>query len=172
VWDLIGADYYACGTLLGVDLCRGFLVQTFADLIWGIPARNLIDSHFGRVPLDSVPGCAYGSGHLIFSTAVWQSSDQLLMLWMLRAGMALVWGGKKRFLNYFLYLRTGVWAGNPELLGENNAAAVGGTGQRTSDDRIAPGRFLDSLLMRVLFPDRRIWLFPLPLTIRCGRSWR
>lgn len=148
-----------------VLICAGvFLVQTFADLIWGIPARIWINYHFGLVPLGPIPGLRVwqpvtyiflhgGLGHLLIN---------MLMLWMFGRELELVWG-KKRFLNYFFLCGAGagiltiivkfvplLWGSRPE-----DIPTIG-----------ASGAIFGILIANaILFPERQIWLFPLPIMI-------
>ncbi len=86
----------------------------------------------------------------------------MLMLWMFGRELELVWG-KRRFLNYFLLCGVGAGVINvivktlPALWGHSpsNSATIG-----------ASGAIFGILIANaILFPDRRIWLIPFPVTI-------
>src|SRR5258707_5043188 len=148
-----------------VLICAGvFLVQTFADLIWGIPARIWIDYHFGLVPLGPIPGLRVWQPvtYIFLHGGLWHLLINMLMLWMFGRELELVWG-KKRFLNYFYIC--GVGAGILTILVKIMPLLWG---HRPADTPTigASGAIFGILIAHsILFPDRRIWLFPLPLTI-------
>jgi membrane associated rhomboid family serine protease len=86
----------------------------------------------------------------------------MLMLWMFGRELELVWG-KRRFLNYFFIC--GVGAGIITILVKVVPMLWG---HRPYDIPTigASGAIFGILIANaILFPDRRIWLFPLPLTI-------
>ncbi len=145
--------------------CAGvFVTQTLAAILIGKAATLWINYHFGLVPLGPFPGLRIwqpatylflhgGIGHLLIN---------MLMLWMFGRELELVWG-KKRFLNYFFLC--GVGAGFitilvkvfPMLWG-NRPADIPTIG--------ASGAIFGILIANaILFPDRQIWLFPLPIMI-------
>src|SRR5258706_13696526 len=148
-----------------VLICAGvFLVQTFGDLIWGIPAWIWIDYHFGLVPLGPFPGLRVWQPvtYIFLHGGLWHLLINMLMLWMFGRELELVWG-KKRFLNYFYIC--GVGAGILTILVKIMPLLWG---HRPADTPTigASGAIFGILIANaILFPDRRIWLFPLPLTI-------
>jgi len=126
-----------------VLICAGvFLVQTFADLIWGIPARIWIDYHFGLVPLGPFPGLRVWQPvtYIFLHGGLWHLLINMLMLWMFGRELELVWG-KKRFLNYFYIC--GVGAGILTILVKIMPLLWGHTGRRTLRRSVPPGRFLE-----------------------------
>jgi membrane associated rhomboid family serine protease len=148
-----------------VLICAGvFLVQTLVEIFLPPYATAWLIHWFGLVPLGPIPALRVwqpatyiflhgGLGHLLIN---------MLMLWMFGRELELVWG-KKRFLNYFFIC--GVGAGiitilvkvTPMMWGHQpgNIPTIG-----------ASGAIFGILIANaILFPDRRIWLFPLPLTI-------
>jgi rhomboid family protein len=86
----------------------------------------------------------------------------MLMLWMFGRELELIWG-KKRFLNYFFLC--GVGAGLIEVFIKTVPVFFG----RPPSDvpTIGASGAIFGILMAnaVLFPDRKIWVFPLPITI-------
>src|SRR5260370_266623 len=86
----------------------------------------------------------------------------MLMLWMFGRELELVWG-KRRFLNYFFLCGAG--AGIIEVIVKTIPVFFG---KPPSDIPTigASGAIFGILIANaVLFPDRRIWLIPLPVTI-------
>jgi membrane associated rhomboid family serine protease len=86
----------------------------------------------------------------------------MLWLWMFGRELELVWG-KRRFLNYFFLC--GVGAGLIELLVKTIPMLFG---RPPSDIPTigASGAIFGILVANaILFPDRQIWLFPLPVNI-------
>jgi len=153
------------GVKLLVLICAGvFVVQTLADLLIGPVARSWINHFFGLVPLGPIPGLRIwqpftyiflhgGPLHLLLN---------MLWLWMFGRELELVWG-KRRFLNYFFLC--GVGAGLIEIAVKTIPMFWG---HRPSDvPTIGASGAIFGILMAnaVLFPDRRVWLFPLPVAI-------
>jgi membrane associated rhomboid family serine protease len=153
------------GVKLLVMVCAGvFLVQALADLLIGPVARSWINHFFGLVPLGPIPGLRIwqpftyiflhgGPLHLLLN---------MLWLWMFGRELELVWG-KRRFLNYFFLC--GVGAGLIEIVVKTIPMFWG---NRPSDvPTIGASGAIFGILMAnaVLFPDRRVWLFPLPVAI-------
>src|SRR6202790_66032 len=145
--------------------CAGvFLVQTLVKIFLPSDATAWIQHEFGLVPAGIFPALRIwqpftyiflhgGVGHLLVN---------MLFLWMFGRELELVWG-KKRFLNYFFLC--GVGAGLIEVIVKFIPLFWGH--QPSEVPTIgASGLFFGTLLANaILFPDRRIWLFPLPVTI-------
>ena len=152
------------GVKLLVLLCAGvFLGQTLISLL--VPRiTSWINHEFGLVPLGVIPGLRIWQPftYIFLHGDLFHLLINMLMLWMFGRELELVWG-KKRFLNYFFLC--GVGAGLltivvkfvPLLWGEPPAdtPTIG-----------ASGAIFGILIANaILFPDRQIWLFPLPLMI-------
>jgi membrane associated rhomboid family serine protease len=148
-----------------VLICAGvFLVQTIAELIFGIPARLWINYHLGLVPLGPIPGLRIWQPvtYIFLHGGLWHLLINMLMLWMFGRELELVWG-KKRFLNYFFLC--GIGAGIITIL-VKVAPMLWGVRPTDTPTIGASGAIFGILIANaILFPDRRIWLFPLPLTI-------
>ena len=145
--------------------CAGvFLVQELVAILLPPSATIWLNLWFGLVPLGPIPGLRIwqpftyiflhgGLGHLLIN---------MLMLWMFGRELELVWG-KKRFLNYFFLC--GVGAGIVTII----VKVLPLLWHHSPADRPtigASGAIFGILIANaILFPDRRIWLFPLPLTI-------
>src|ERR1700746_4180909 len=148
-----------------VLICAGvFLVQSLVEIFLPASATIWLRLQLGLVPLGPIPGLRLwqpvtyiflhgGLGHLLIN---------MLMLWMFGRELELVWG-KKRFLNYFFIC--GVGAGIITILVKFVPLLWG---QRPSDIPTigASGAIFGILIANaILFPDRQIWLFPLPIMI-------
>jgi membrane associated rhomboid family serine protease len=153
------------GVKLLVLICSGvFLVQTIADLAIGATATSWINHFFGLVALGPIPGLRIWQPftYIFLHGGLFHLLINMLMLWMFGRELELLWG-KKRFLNYFFIC--GVGAGlievviktTPQLWGHppSDVPTIGASGA------------IFGILMAnaILFPDRRIWLIPLPVTI-------
>jgi len=153
------------GVKLLVLICAGvFLAQTLVEILLPASATIWLRLQFGLVPLGPIPGLRLwqpvtyiflhgGLGHLLIN---------MLMLWMFGRELELVWG-KKKFLNYFFIC--GVGAGIITIL-VKVAPMLWGLRPADIPTIGASGAIFGILIANaILFPDRRIWLFPLPLTI-------
>lgn len=153
------------GVKLLVLICSGvFLVQTLADVFGGVKATSWINHYFGLVALGPIPGLRIWQPftYIFLHGGLLHLLLNMLFLWMFGRELELVWG-KRRFLNYFFIC--GVGAGLIEVLIKTIPMAFG---HRPSDIPTigASGAIFGILIANaVLFPDRRIWLIPLPITI-------
>jgi rhomboid family protein len=148
-----------------VLICAGvFLVQTLVVILFPPYATAWLNHWFGLVPLGPIPGLRLwqpvtyiflhgGLGHLLIN---------MLMLWMFGRELELVWG-KKRFLNYFFIC--GVGAGIITILVKVTPMLWGNRPYDIPTIGASGAIFGILIANAILFPDRRIWLFPLPLTI-------
>jgi membrane associated rhomboid family serine protease len=154
------------GVKLIVLVCTGvFLVQTLLQILVSPSFEyHRFKQIFGLVPSGVFPGLRIwqpltyiflhgGIGHLLIN---------MLWLWMFGRELELVWG-KRRFLNYFFLCGAG--AGLIELLVKTIPVFFG---KPPSDIPTigASGAIFGVLIANaILFPDRRVWLFPLPVNI-------
>ena len=146
--------------------CAGvFLFQTLFEIFFGkLAAYQQFTVRFGLVPSGVIPGLRIwqpvtyiflhgGLGHLLVN---------MLFLWMFGRELELTWG-KKRFLDYFFLC--GVGAGLITVIVKYIPLFWG---HRPSDVPTigASGAIFGILIANaILFPDRQIWLFPLPIMI-------
>jgi membrane associated rhomboid family serine protease len=153
------------GVKLLVLVCAGvFLVQTLADFLVGPAATSWINHFFGLVPLGPIPGLRVWQPftYIFLHGGLLHLLLNMLWLWMFGRELELVWG-KRRFLNFFFLC--GVGAGLIEIVVKTIPMFWG---NRPSDvPTIGASGAIFGILMAnaVLFPDRRVWLFPLPVAI-------
>jgi len=153
------------GVKLLVLICTGvFVVQTLIALLWPPSATAWFNHWFGLVPSGVVPGLRIWQPvtYLFLHGDIWHILINMLMLWMFGRELELVWG-KKKFLNYFFIC--GIGAGLLTVLVKfvalywhyvpSDIPTIG-----------ASGAIFGVLIANaILFPDRQIWLFPLPIMI-------
>jgi len=154
------------GVKLIVLICTGvFLVQTLLQIL----VSPQFEYHwfkllFGLVPSAVIPGLRVwqpftyiflhgGIGHLLIN---------MLWLWMFGRDLEVVWG-ERRFLNYFFMC--GVGAGLIELLVKTIPMLFGKPPSDIPSIGASGAIFGILIANAVLFPDRRIWLIPFPITI-------
>jgi len=148
-----------------VLICTGvFLAQTLAEMLFGPRVLAWIIHQFGLVPLGPIPGLRIWQPftYIFLHGGLFHLLINMLMLWMFGRELELVWG-KKRFLNYFFLC--GVGAGIITILVKVTPMLWG---LRPSDIPTigASGAIFGILIANaILFPDRQIWLFPLPIMI-------
>jgi membrane associated rhomboid family serine protease len=154
------------GVKLLVLICSGvFLLQTLVALLWGQHAADhYITLIFGLVPSAVTHGLRVWQPftYIFLHGGLLHLLINMLFLWMFGRELELVWG-KRRFLNYFFLC--GVGAGLIEVLVKTIPVFFG---RPPSDIPTigASGAIFGILLANaVLFPDRKIWLIPLPITI-------
>lgn len=148
-----------------VLICAGvFLAQTLIMLLLGYPATAWVYHFFGLVPLGPLPGLRIWQPftYIFLHGNIWHLLFNMLFLWMFGRELELVWG-KTRFLNYFFLC--GVGAGLIEVVVKLIPMLWG---HRPSDIPTigASGAIFGVLIANaILFPDRRIWLIPFPVSI-------
>jgi membrane associated rhomboid family serine protease len=145
--------------------CSGvFLLQTLAAILITPDPTSWINHQFGLVPLGPIPGLRIWQPvtYLFLHGGLFHLLINMLMLWMFGRELELVWG-KKRFTNYFFIC--GIGAGIITILVKVLPLLWG---YRPADIPTigASGAIFGILIANaILFPDRQIWLFPLPIMI-------
>jgi membrane associated rhomboid family serine protease len=154
------------GVKLLVLICSGvFLFQTLVSLVADPRAEfHYIIQIFGLIPSAFTRGLRIWQPftYIFLHGGLFHLLINMLMLWMFGRELELLWG-KKRFLDYFFIC--GVGAGLIEVLIKTIPVFFG---KPLSDVPTigASGAIFGILIANaVLFPDRRIWLIPLPVTI-------
>jgi len=154
------------GVKLIVLACTGvFLVQTLAVLlsppiyIWLLKWFGLIP---GAVTHVFPPRLWQPFTYIFLHGGIWHLLINMLMLWMFGRELELVWG-KRRFLNFFILC--GVGAGLIEVIVKTIPTFFGRSPSLTPTIGASGAIFGILMANAVLFPDRRIWLIPLPITI-------
>jgi len=145
--------------------CAGvFLAQSMIEIFRPASATSWFNHWFGLVPSGVIPGFRLWQPvtYLFLHGNLWHLLINMLMLWMFGRELELVWG-KKRFLDYFFLC--GIGAGLITILVKFIPLFWG---HRPSDIPTigASGAIFGILIANaILFPDRQIWLFPLPIMI-------
>jgi membrane associated rhomboid family serine protease len=150
-------------------LIANFAVYFLEVLLYhfsGIPAYGQLLKWFGLVPAGVVPLFRVWQ---IFTylflhdvSSIWHILTNMLMLWMFGRELELVWG-RNRFLRY--YFLTGVGAGILNVL-VKTVPALFGHGFSYVPTIGASGAIFGILIAcAILFPDRRVYLFPIPVAM-------
>jgi membrane associated rhomboid family serine protease len=135
------------------------LLQTFS----GHSAYNWFVGHFGLVPSAVVPGLRiwqpFTYMFLHDASTIWHILSNMFVLFMFGRELELAWG-RTRFLQY--YFLTGVGAGLINVIVKTSLF----WGQPSSDIATigASGAIFGVLLAcAILFPDRQVIMFPIPI---------
>lgn len=155
------------GVKLLVLVCTGiFLGQTLIGLLAPADLTIWLLKWFALIPgaiTNTLPPRIWQLFTYIFLHAnLWHLLINMLFLWMFGRELELVWG-KRRFLNYFALC--GVGAGAIEVLVKTIPVFFGREPSMTPTIGASGAIFGILMANAILFPDRRIWLFPLPVTI-------
>jgi membrane associated rhomboid family serine protease len=154
------------GVKLIVLICSGvFLVQTLANLLLGSDrAFHLIIQTFGLIPDAVIHGLRIWQPftYIFLHGGLFHLLINMLMLWMFGRELEQVWG-KRRFLNYFFLCGAG--AGLIEVIVKTIPVLFGKEASLTPTIGASGAIFGILIANAILFPDRRIWLIPLPVTI-------
>jgi len=165
----ISFDFYVTPgvKLLLVANFAVFILEAFIHYFWGPTGYTSLVKIFGLVPAGVFPGMR-----------IWQPFTYLflhevtdflhillnmLMLWMFGREVELVWG-RNRFLRY--YFLTGVGAGLINVIVNNFSHLWGRDYSYTSTIGASGAIFGIMIACAVLFPDRRAYLFPIPVAIK------
>ena len=141
-----------------------FLGQTLLWLFFPPTVTAKFNHWFGLVPSGVVLGLRVWQPvtYLFLHGDIWHLLINMLMLWMFGRELELVWG-KKRFLNYFFLC--GIGAGLITVLVKYIPLFWGIRPPDTPTIGASGAIFGILIANAILFPDRQIWLFPLPITI-------
>lgn len=154
------------GVKLLVLICSGvFLFQTLVSLVADPRAEfHYIIQTFGLIPSAFTRGLRIWQPftYIFLHGGLFHLLINMLMLWMFGRELELLWG-KKRFLNYFFIC--GVGAGLIEVLIKTIPVFFGKPPSDVPTIGASGAIFGILIANAVLFPDRRIWLLPLPVTI-------
>lgn len=154
------------GVKLLVIVCAAvFLVQTIVGIIYGPSvAYHYITLVFGLVPHAVTHGLRIWQPftYIFLHGGLFHLLINMLMLWMFGRELELIWG-KRRFLNFFLIC--GVGAGLIEVVIKTIPIFFGRLPSDTPTIGASGAIFGILIANAVLFPDRKIWLIPLPVTI-------
>ncbi len=143
-----------------------YILENFLQVFRGISAYSWFIHQFGLVPSGVVPGLriwqpfTYLFLHDVRS--IWHVLTNMFMLWMFGRELELVWG-RNRFLQY--YFLTGVGAGLIEVLVKTLPIFWGYPPSDTPTIGASGAIFGVLLACAILFPDRQVYIFPLPIKI-------
>jgi len=153
--------------LLLIANCAVFLLQIFIHYLWGTTAEYRFDLWFGLVPSGVVPGLriwqpfTYLFLHDVNS--IWHIVVNMFMLWSFGRELELVWG-RNRFLRY--YFLTGVGAGVLNVIVRTVPMLWGKPAYDIPTIGASGAIFGVLIACAILFPDRRAYLFPIPVAIK------
>ena len=141
-----------------------YLLENILQVFWGTTAYHLFQMYFGLVPSGVVPGLriwqplTYLFLHDIRS--IWHLLTNMFMLWMFGRELELVWG-RNRFLQY--YFLTGVGAGLINVIVKTIPVFWGQSPSDTPTIGASGAIFGVLLACAILFPDRQVIMFPIPI---------
>ncbi len=141
-----------------------FLVQTLVRLLASADAEFALIGWLGLVPRAVTHGLRLWQPftYLFLHGGLWHLLLNMLMLWMFGSDLERYWGKRRFYAYYFL---TGVGAGVINIL-VKTLADPSGIGMSLVPTIGASGAIFGILLAAaVLFPDRQVWLIPLPVTL-------
>jgi len=145
--------------------CAGvFLLQSLIRLFLPLGYTSWFNHWFGLVPSAAIQGLRIWqpATYIFLHGGIWHLLINMLMLWMFGRELELVWG-KRRFTNYFFLC--GIGAGLITLM-VNSIPLFWGRHLSDIPTIGASGAIFGILIANaILFPDRQIWLFPLPIMI-------
>jgi membrane associated rhomboid family serine protease len=144
-----------------------YILQAFIYYFGHEAAYSGFIHRFGLVPAGVIPGLrlwqpfTYLFLHDVQN--IWHILVNMLMLWMFGRELELVWG-RNRFLRY--YFLTGVGAGLINVI-VKTVPTFWGRGWSDIPTIGASGAIFGIMIAcAILFPDRRVYLFPIPVALR------
>ncbi|HXN63848.1 MAG TPA: rhomboid family intramembrane serine protease [Candidatus Acidoferrales bacterium] len=153
----------AIKTLL-IIMTAVFLAQVASGVIFGAAGLIWINYHLGLVPLAVVKGLRIWQPftYIFLHGGLWHLLVNLFVLWMFGADIERVWGERKFYKYFFI---CGVGAGLIDVA-VNWIPAAFGRSVSTVPTIGASGAIFGVLIAAAMvFPDRRVWLLPLPITL-------
>jgi len=141
-----------------------FLLQELSKLIWGADGWIFWTYHFGLVPYATVYGLRVWQPftYLFLHGGIWHILINLLFLAMFGADLEHMWGARKFYIFFFV---CGVGAGLIDVA-VNLLLDPHGRGTAAIPTVGCSGAIYGILLANaVLLPHRRVWMFPLPVTV-------
>ncbi|HTZ32253.1 MAG TPA: rhomboid family intramembrane serine protease [Methylomirabilota bacterium] len=144
--------------------CAVFVGMKIASMATSGDADRFFALWFGLIPTLVVPGLRVWTlaTYLFLHATFWHLLFNMFTLWMFGRDLEPVWG-PRRFL--FYYFLTGIGAGVCVVLA-NLLPAMWGQPQPVTVTVGASGAIYGILMAcGLLFPDRQVWLIPLPVMI-------
>jgi membrane associated rhomboid family serine protease len=144
-----------------------YILQAFLIYFYGPDAYRLFLVRFGLVPSAVIPGLRVWQPFTYLflhdPQSVWHIVLNMLMLWMFGRELEAVWG-QNRFLRY--YFMTGVGAGILNVV-VNLLPLLWHRPVSDTPTIGASGAIFGILIAcAILFPDRRAYVFPIPVPIK------
>ncbi len=143
-----------------------FILEALLYHFSGRPAYDGFVKWFGLVPAGVFPGLriwqpfTYLFLHEV--STIWHILTNMFMLWMFGRELELVWG-RNRFLRY--YFLTGVGAGIINVIVKTLPSLFGNGFSYVPTIGASGAIFGIMIACAILFPDRRVYLFPIPVAI-------
>ena len=143
-----------------------YLLENLLMVFWGKTSYGWFLMHFGLVPSAVTHGLriwqpfTYLFLHDISS--IWHILTNMFMLWMFGRELELVWG-RNRFLQY--YFLTGVGAGLINVIVKTVPIFWGHPLSDTPTIGASGAIFGVLLACAILFPDRQVIMFPIPIKL-------
>jgi membrane associated rhomboid family serine protease len=149
--------------MLVISCTAVFLLQELSAMIWGRQGWNFWLTWFGLVPAEVIHGFFWQLfTYLFLHGGLWHLLLNLLVLWMFGADLERLWGAR-RFLTYYFICGVGAGVVNVIVKLLLDPSGRGSAGVPTIG---ASGAIYGVLIAAaVLFPDRRVWIIPFPVTI-------
>src|SRR6266513_54790 len=144
-----------------------FLLEALIHSFSGPAAYDGLLKWFGLVPAGVIPlfriwqPFTYLFLHDV--TTIWHVLTNMFMLWMFGRELELVWG-RNRFLRY--YFLTGVGAGILNVIVRTVPTLWGKPAYDIPTIGASGAIFGIMIACAILFPDRRVYLFPIPIPLR------
>src|SRR6478672_7230691 len=140
-----------------------YLLENFLHVFWGTSAYGWFLMHFGLVPSGVTHGLRIWQPFTYLFLhdvrTIWHILTNMFMLWMFGRELELAWG-RNRFLQY--YFLTGVGAGLINVIVK--VALFWGRPESYMVTIGASGAIFGVLLAcAILFPDRQVIMFPIPI---------
>jgi membrane associated rhomboid family serine protease len=146
--------------------CTGmFLVQTLLLLFFPPIVSVRVNQELGLVPLLVTHGLRVWQPvtYLFLHGSIWHLLFNMLFLWMFGVDLERTWGTHRFYVYFFL---TGIGAGLINVL-VKTVLDPHATGMSVTIPTIGASGAIYGVLLgaAVMFPDRQVWLIPLPVQI-------
>jgi membrane associated rhomboid family serine protease len=146
-----------------------YILENFLQVFWSTPTSSayaVFLHYFGLVPSGVTHGLRIWQPFTYLFLhdvqTIWHILTNMFMLWMFGRELELVWG-RNRFLQY--YFLTGVGAGLIEVLVKTLPVFWGHAPSDVPTIGASGAIFGILLACAIMFPDRQVYLFPIPVKI-------
>lgn len=142
-----------------------FIAQGFVEWLGGPGAYQWMLTYFGLIPYAVTHGMLIWQPftYLFLHADFWHLLMNMLVLWMFGRDLEIAWGRKRFYIYYFV---CGVGAGLINIAAKSIPLAWGAPPSIVATIGASGAIYGVLIAMAMVFPDRQVMLFPIPILMR------